>query len=134
MAGNNVLGVYGMFNVIRNNYIHYENWSSDHGNRNIYLAGYPVSSGWNLIEGNRIGYSGIPPANYRASGLALTAQCNIFRYNRFYHNNLSRTRASAWPMRELFRISEHMSHSRRQCTKSTKEQDNGYIEYKEFTE
>ena len=88
-GGHHVLGVYGMYNVVRNNYFHNENWLSGYGNRNVYLGGYPVNSGRNLIEGNQIGYSGIPPDNWGASGMSLTTGHNIVRRNRFYFNDLA---------------------------------------------
>jgi PKD repeat protein len=86
-GGHHVLGVYGAYNVIRNNYFHNENWLDDHGERNIMLAGYPNNSGHNLIEGNRVGYSGYPPANAATSGMALCTGYNIVRRNEFCYNN-----------------------------------------------
>lgn len=88
-GGHHILGLYGMDNVIRNNFFHNENWQNNYGDRNVYLAGYPANSGRNLIEGNGIGYSGIPPDNWGASGMALTTASNIVRFNRFYYNNTS---------------------------------------------
>ena len=87
-GGHHVLGVYGQFNVIRNNYFHNENWLNDHGERNVYVAGYPMNSGHNLFEGNQIAYSGFPVANWGASGMSLDNGYNIIRFNRFYYNNL----------------------------------------------
>jgi PKD repeat protein len=86
-GGHHVLGVYGAYNVIRNNYFHNENWLNGHGERNLMLSGYPNNSGHNLIEGNRIGYSGYPPANWGASGMALATGYNIVRLNEFCYNN-----------------------------------------------
>jgi hypothetical protein len=96
-GGHHILGVYGMYNVIRNNYFHNEPWAmgtedSDrgavmYGNRNLSFAGYPENSGRNLFEGNRVAYSSDPPDNVGASGLALTTGYNIVRFNCFYHNN-----------------------------------------------
>lgn len=96
-GGHHVLGVYGMYNVIRNNYFHNEPWSmgtaaSDrgailYGDRNLSVAGYPENSGRNLFEGNQIGYSSDPPDNIGASGMALLTAYNIVRFNRFYHND-----------------------------------------------
>ncbi len=88
-GGHHLLGVYGMYNVIRNNYFHNENWLNDHGNRNVSLSGYAENSGWNLIEGNRIAYSGMPPDNWGASGMGITTSYNIVRFNKCYYNNLS---------------------------------------------
>ncbi len=88
-GGHHILGIFGRFNVIRNNYFHNENWSNGYGNRNVYLSGFPCSSGRNLIEGNQIAHSGIPPDNWGASGMLLATGYNIVRLNRFYHNNLA---------------------------------------------
>ncbi len=88
-GGHHVLGVFGRFNVIRNNYFHNEPWSKGYGNRNVYLAGYPSNSGWNLIEGNRIGYSSVPPDNWGSPGLALSTRNNIVRRNEFLYNDQS---------------------------------------------
>ena len=96
-GGHHVLGVYGMYNVIRNNYFHNEPWSlgtpeSDrgavlYGNRNLSFSGYPVNSGRNLFEGNRVAYSADPSDNIGASGMALNTAYNIVRRNTFYHND-----------------------------------------------
>jgi len=98
-AGHHVLGVYGMYNVIRNNYIHNEPWSmgtseSDrgavlYGNRNVSVSGYIENSGRNLFEGNRIAYSGDPSDNRGASGMSLTTSYNIVRFNLFYYNDMA---------------------------------------------
>jgi hypothetical protein len=88
-GGHHVLGVYGKHNVIRNNYLHNEAWTNGKGNRILYLAGYPANSGWNLIEGNQIGYSYIPCDSWGAPGMSLTTAYNIVRRNRFYYNDLS---------------------------------------------
>jgi len=88
-GGHHLLGMYGMYNVLRNNYFHNENWSVGYGDRDVYLSGYPANSGRNLIEGNQIAYSGKPPDNWGASGMSLTTGYNIVRLNRFYHNNLA---------------------------------------------
>lgn len=88
-AGHHILGVYGKYNVIRYNYLHNEPWQNGYGNRNLYLAGYPENSGCNLIEGNQIAYSSIPPDNWGASGMALTTGFNIVRRNSFYYNDLA---------------------------------------------
>ena len=88
-GGHHILGLYGAYNVIRNNYFHNENWKNGYGDRNVYLGGYPANSGHNLVEGNQIAYSGIPPDNWGASGMSLTTGYNIIRLNRFYYNNLA---------------------------------------------
>jgi hypothetical protein len=96
-GGHHILGVYGMQNVIRNNYFHNEPWAlgvaaSDrgvimYGDRNLSFSGYVENSGRNLLEGNRVAYSADPPDNVGASGLALNTGYNIVRYNWFYHND-----------------------------------------------
>jgi hypothetical protein len=88
-GGHHVLGVFGRYNVIRDNYIHNEAWTRGKGNRNIYLAGYPVDSGWNLIEGNQIGYSAPPCDSWGVSGTLLASGYNVVRRNRFYYNDLA---------------------------------------------
>jgi len=95
-GGHHILGVYGMNNVIRNNYFNNEPWSigttaSDrgavmYGNRNLSVAGYAENSGRNLIERNRIAFASDPPDNIGASGMSLTTSNNIVRFNSFYHN------------------------------------------------
>ena len=96
-GGHHVLGVYGMYNVIRDNYFHNEPWSmgtpeSDrgavmYGNRNLSFSGYPVNSGRNLFEGNRVAFSSDPSDNVGASGMALNTAYNIVRGNYYYHND-----------------------------------------------
>jgi len=81
------LGVFGKYNVIRNNYIHNEIWSSGHGYRNVYVNGYAANSGWNLFEGNRIGYSGANTPDKNSAGLSLDNTHNILRKNMFYYND-----------------------------------------------
>ncbi|MBN1479192.1 hypothetical protein EH223_15985 [candidate division KSB1 bacterium] len=96
-GGHHILGVFGMYNVIRGNYFHNEPWSmgtaeSDrgailYGNRNVYCSGYPDNSGRNLFEENRVAYSSDPPDNIGASGMALCTSYNIVRFNQFYFND-----------------------------------------------
>lgn len=83
-AGHHVLGINSMRNVIRNNYFHNENWSGGFGDRVLYLNGEPVSSGGNLIEGNRIAFAGNPPDQPVANGIQLSTRSNIVRLNAFY--------------------------------------------------
>ena len=83
-AGHHVFGIFGRFNVVRNNYFHNENWSSGYGDRVLYLAGYNSSSSMNLIEGNRISGAGDPPDNSSADGIYLTTRSNIVRFNAIY--------------------------------------------------
>ena len=91
-GGHHLLGVYGDYNVVRNNYFHNEDWSSNpHGNRCVTMHGYPNNSGHNLIEGNKIAYSGYPPPTdaWGAVGMGVSSSYNIIRLNSFYYNNLS---------------------------------------------
>jgi hypothetical protein len=76
-----------MYNVIRNNDVHNEARYNGYGDRNIYLSGYSNNSGRNLIEGNRIGHSGLPPDNWGSSGMSLLTGYNIVRLNSFFYNN-----------------------------------------------
>jgi len=94
-GGHHVLGIYGMYNVIRRNYFHNEPWmtgtgdrgTTTYGNRNVYFAGYEVNSGRNLFEENQVGYSSDPPDQVGATGMLLATASNIVRSNRFYHND-----------------------------------------------
>jgi hypothetical protein len=95
-GGHHVVGVYGKYNVIRNNIFHNEPWSmgtteSDrgavlYGNRNLSFSGYGENGGRNLFEGNRVGYSADPSDNNGASGMALNSSENIVRYNILFNN------------------------------------------------
>jgi PKD repeat protein len=94
-GGHHVLGVMGQYNVIRNNYLHNEGWSKGRGNRTLYMNGYAVDTGWNLIESNRFGYSAPPCDGTIVSGVQITSSNNIFRINSFYFNNLAGLEFSA---------------------------------------
>ncbi len=95
-GGHHVVGVYGKYNVIRNNYFHNEPWAlgtaaSDrgavlYGNRNLSFSGYSENGGRNLFESNRVGYSSDPSDNNGASGMALNSSENIVRFNTFFNN------------------------------------------------
>jgi pectate lyase-like protein len=87
-AGHHVLGVFGKFNVIRRNVMHNENWSSGHGSRVVYVAGYEANSGQNLFDSNIISYSGVPTESWGRPGLSIHTDHNIIRRNAFYHNNM----------------------------------------------
>jgi hypothetical protein len=97
-AGHHVLGVYGMNNVILNNYIHNEAWSmgtaeSDrgavlYGDRNVNVSGHIENSGRHLFQGNQIAYSADPSDNAGSSGMSMNASYNIVRFNRYYYNDL----------------------------------------------
>lgn len=96
-GGHHVIGVYGMFTVVRSNYFHNEIWSNGHGDRAVYLHGFAANSGRNLIEGNRIAYSAKPPDNFGAAGMSLDSSYNIVRGNSFYNNNLAGITMSSSP-------------------------------------
>jgi hypothetical protein len=83
-GGHHVLGVNSRYNVIRNNYFHNENWYNGYGDRCLSLNGYDEGSGWNLVEGNRIGPGGQPPDNAESSGIGMATKSNIVRFNCFY--------------------------------------------------
>ena len=88
-GGHHVLGVHSRYNVIRNNYLHNEAWSAGYGNRTLYLNGWAASSGSNLIENNRFGYSAKPCDANGVAGALVGTSYNIIRNNSFYYNNLS---------------------------------------------
>lgn len=98
-GGHHIIGVFGMYNVIRNSYFHNEAWSmgtpeSDrgavlYGDRNVYVSGYVETSGRNLFEGNQIGYAADPSDDLGATGMTLTTSHNIVRFNRFYYNDVA---------------------------------------------
>ena len=95
-GGHHVVGINGMFNVLRNNYFHNEPWAmgtagADHGvimygDRNLSFSGYSENGGRNLIEGNRVGYASDPPDNNGASGMSMNSSYNIVRFNLFFYN------------------------------------------------
>jgi hypothetical protein len=94
-GGHHLVGVFGMYNSIRNNYFHHEDWLAGpdlalYGNRCVYMSGYAANAAWNLLEGNRIGYAGNPVDNKAGtSGLSLSISYNIVRFNSFYFNDNS---------------------------------------------
>jgi hypothetical protein len=87
-GGHHVMGVFSRYNTIRNNYLHNEAWSNDRGQRNLYLQGNEISSGYTLFEGNRFGYSSktCNNANPTTMNVKMTTSYNIFRYNKIYHS------------------------------------------------
>ena len=96
-GGHATLGISGAKNIIRNNYLHNENWYLYEGNyygyRNIISMGKTGYVGHNLIENNRIGYASenINPNNYGGGGIKLGSPYNIFRYNSFFGNKSAAT-------------------------------------------
>jgi len=87
-GGHHCLGVFGRYNIIRNNHIHNELWLNGYGNRCLWVHGAPGTTGWNLFEGNRISYSADPVDNVGGQGMLLASSSNIIRRNSFYKNNV----------------------------------------------
>jgi hypothetical protein len=97
-GGHHTFGLHTMYNVVRNNYMHNEQWwyfSEDgtyRGYRNFYIAGGTgaIYHGYNLIEGNRISHASgnLIPYNLGGGGISLNQSNDIIRYNNFYANGL----------------------------------------------
>ena len=95
-GGHHVMGVYGKYNVIRNNRFHNEPWAMGtvdadrgavlYGDRNLSFSGYSKNGGRNLFEGNRVGYSADPSDNNGASGMSMNSSENIVRFNTYFNN------------------------------------------------
>jgi hypothetical protein len=86
-GGHHVMGIFGSYNIIRNNYFHNEEWSRGRGNRNLYFNGMDPGTGHNILEGNRFGYAARPCDDYTVGNLAVSTPNNILRYNELYHHN-----------------------------------------------
>ena len=89
-GGHDVLTVSGSHNVIRDNYLHNENWSSGYGERCMMVMGHDEVGARNLFEGNRIAFSGYLPLGVGgggSAGMALVSRTNIVRFNCFYGNS-----------------------------------------------
>jgi hypothetical protein len=94
-GGHHVLAISSNYNVIRNNYFHNENWMDCErvetgrkcGNRSIIFEYDPSNVTWNVVEGNRFAFSGVPPDQNTSSGLSLRTPHNIVRRNVFYYND-----------------------------------------------
>ena len=82
----NVITVTGRFNVIRNNYIHSEEWDEDgqHGGRLAEITGRVETAGYNLIENNRWAFAGKGDARALTTGIKIVGPDNIFRRNLVY--------------------------------------------------
>jgi len=92
-GGHHVFGMNGNHNVIRNNYIHNEEWSdydgTDYSNRVTFMVGNDVFDERNLIEGNRIAYGGsCPDEEIGGSGGTIASRLNIIRKNMYYQNGI----------------------------------------------
>ncbi len=88
-AGHVPLKVTGKNIVIRNNYFHNEEWypkdKPAYGNRNMSLNDLDNGkTGWNLIEGNRFAYTGIPSDASYSDGIQHNTHDCIIRKNMFY--------------------------------------------------
>ena len=79
----NLIATSGQFNIIRNNYFHSENWDEggQYGGRLAEIKGTRETSNWNLLEGNRFGFSGNGDARAITPGIKLVSPDNIFRFN-----------------------------------------------------
>jgi len=87
-GGHNVFTVNTPYNIIRNNYMHNEVWQKGYGGRIAEIRksvdnGSGIGS-WNLIEGNRFAFTGIPPDNNYAPAVKIISHDNIVRKNMFY--------------------------------------------------
>lgn len=89
-GGHIPLKVTGKWNVIRNNYLHNEEWypydRPKYGNRAAAIIDYHDDhiNGWNLIEGNRFAFTGIPSDANFSAGIQHTNHDSIIRKNMFY--------------------------------------------------
>ena len=91
-AGHSTFGLHSAkYTVVRNNYIHNEEWFEYSGSfysyRNIISAGYYGNAGWNVFENNRIGYAG--PNICAGKGGVGAKWClsdSIIRCNSFFGN------------------------------------------------
>jgi len=88
-GGHHILHICGKNNVVRNNYLHNEEWmfccrTGGYGNRNAITIG-PMAVR-NLFEGNRFAFAGVPPDDNGADGLVVRSPGNIVRRNMCYEN------------------------------------------------
>jgi hypothetical protein len=84
-GGHDVFAISGSHNIVRSNYFHNENWYNGYGERDMITGGYANTSTRNLIEGNRVAYTGNPATlGAGGAGLNLCTLSNIVRFNCFY--------------------------------------------------
>lgn len=90
-GGHGVFESAGKWNVVRNNYMHNEEWTDytglTYGNRVMISKDHTTGGkdgGWNLYEGNRICFTAIPVDADYASGCQCPDHDNIIRNNMFY--------------------------------------------------
>ena len=87
-GGHHVIGLYGQYDIIRNNYFHNDAWLSGYGYRVVYVDSTVGNGGWNLIESNRIAYAAQTyTLDLTSSGLDIICANNIVRRNQFYYND-----------------------------------------------
>jgi hypothetical protein len=93
-GGHHILGVYSNYNVVRDNTFHNEEWYPCNraeiggmcGNRNVILNTSTADANIrNVIEDNKIAFSGVPPDQVASAGMSMRTQLNIVRRNAFYH-------------------------------------------------
>jgi hypothetical protein len=80
-GGHNVMAVESYHNIIRNNYLHNDPWLNDRGYRTMAVFSWPGDTGWNLLEGNRIGFSDT------TNGIQDSGNNDIWRRNMVYAND-----------------------------------------------
>jgi hypothetical protein len=105
-GGHDLVIIRTQFNTFRNNILHNEGWMenregpcqdvdgiastfnnpSHFGNRGLLFENPGNAGGHNLVEGNRIGFSGTPADDDGANGIENPSDYNIFRYNFLYKN------------------------------------------------
>jgi hypothetical protein len=85
-GGHHVVGLCNRYNTFRNNYLYNDAWTNGRGERTLYMAGWSASNGYNLVEGNRFGYTALPCNSSTVGNVSLSTSYNIFRYNSMYHN------------------------------------------------
>ena len=94
-GAHHLLGNYGKYNIIRNNFFHSENWYNctfseigyKCGSRDIISGGNTTYKKYNLYENNIISYSGTPADSNTSAGFSLRTPNNILRRNKFYAND-----------------------------------------------
>jgi len=105
-GGHDLVIIATKFNTFRNNVLHNEGWfdnregpcqdsdgdpstfnnPSKFGNRGLLFETPGNNGGYNLVEGNRVGFSGTPPDDDGASGIENPSDGNIVRYNFLFKN------------------------------------------------
>jgi hypothetical protein len=92
-GGHHVIELAGSYNVIRNNYVHNEEWMNCSqaggkcGNRLIVVDQFPATVNRNVIENNTFAFSGVPPDDEGSMAVSLRTPYNIVRRNVFHNND-----------------------------------------------